>query len=136
MATKKAYLHFPADQTSNPFVCELVRDFHLVVNIFRAVVTPGKDGYLSLELKGAQDDIDRGFAYLREQGVEIHSGDTGLMWRKDECTHCTNCTVHCPTGALHITDRATREVAFDESLCIECLACIANCPFGVCRQMF
>lgn len=134
--TKKAYLHFPKEMTEQPFIGQLIKDFGLTVNIFRAKVTPGEGGYLSVEISGKEEDIQRSFDYLRDKAVEIHSGDVGLMWKKDACTHCTNCTVHCPTDALHIADRKTRRVDFDEAKCIECLACINHCPFHVCSSIF
>lgn len=134
--TKKAYLHFPKNMTDKPFICELIREYGMTVNIFRAKVTPGEGGYLSIELSGEEQQMLRSFEYLRDHNVEIHAGDVGLMWKKDSCTHCTNCTVHCPTQALHVTNRKTREVFFDESRCIECLACISHCPFGVCSSIF
>ncbi|MBN2343347.1 MAG: 4Fe-4S binding protein [Deltaproteobacteria bacterium] len=133
---KKAYLHFPKEMTDKPFIGNLIKEFDLTINIFRAKVTPGEGGYLSIEIVGDDEQIQNGFTYLKQNQVEIHSGDVGLIWRKEECTHCTNCTVHCPTGALHIADWDTRRVEFDESKCIECLACLKNCPFHVCSSIF
>lgn len=134
--TKKAYLHFPKAMTDQPFIDHLIKSYDLTINIFRAKVTPGEGGYLSLEMSGQEHAIHKSFEYLHKNDVKIHAGDVGLMWKRDACTHCTNCTVHCPTGALHICNRETREVAFDESDCVECLACINHCPFGVCSSIF
>ncbi len=136
MTTRKAYLHFLKDQASKPFVYELIKEFDLVVNIFRAKVNPGNDGYLSVELKGESDSIDRAVLYLKNSGVEVHSGNVGLLWDRQKCTDCTHCTVYCPTGALYIKDQSTREIDFDESKCIECLACVRSCPFGACTSIF
>ncbi|MBN2803991.1 MAG: methionine ABC transporter, partial [Deltaproteobacteria bacterium] len=60
MTVKKAYLYFEKDQVSTPFVYKLIKDFDLVVNIFRSKVTPGKDGYLSVELEGDDEAIEKG----------------------------------------------------------------------------
>ncbi len=136
MITKKAYLYFPRSETEKPIVYHLVKDYDLVINIFRAKVTPQDEGYLSLEVTGEEDNIDRALAYLQTFDIEIHLGDKGLMWDSDRCTHCGNCVSHCPTNALHHVDPDTREVAFDEDKCVECLACITNCPFGVCSSRF
>lgn len=134
--TKKAYLHFPKEMTDKPFIVALIKDFNLSVNIFRAKVTPGEGGYLSMEVSGDETSIQQSFEYLQQNNVEIHFGDVGLMWNETSCTHCTNCTVHCPTNALHVADWKTRRVSFDESKCIECLACLNHCPYGVCSSIF
>jgi len=74
--------------------------------------------------------------FVKTFNVTISYTGKGVIWNADECTHCGHCITHCPTGALHIADEATREVAYDESKCIECLACIAVCPFGACTSAF
>jgi len=136
MITRKAYLYFPKSETEKPIVCHLIRDFNLTINIFRGKITPDEEGYLSLEIEGEEADIERGYEYLRTFNVQIHSGSVGMMWNEPRCTHCGNCTVHCPSKALHFKNPATREMAFDESKCIECLACITHCPYGVCSSIF
>ena len=134
MITKKVYLYFPKSETEKPIVCQLIRNFDLTVNIFRAKVTPEEEGYLSLEITGTQEHIDQAYEFLSEFDVIIQN--KGIHWDSDRCTHCGNCIVHCPTGALHFTDRTTRTVLFNEEKCIECLSCITNCPFGVCSSAF
>ncbi len=66
----------------------------------------------------------------------MNEAGKGLTWDSDGCTGCGHCVVHCPTGALHVSDRGTMEVTFDEEKCIECLACIRVCPFGACSSAF
>ena len=136
MITKKIYLYFPKSETEKPIVYHLVKDFDLVVNIFRAKVTPEEEGYLSLEVSGTSDRIDRAFAFLQGFDVVIHAGNKGVHWDADRCAHCGACVVHCPTQALHLADRATRTIGFCEDNCVECLACIAACPFGACSSAF
>jgi L-aspartate semialdehyde sulfurtransferase ferredoxin len=70
IVTKKAYLHFPKNMTDRPFICELIREYGMTVNIFRAKVTPGEGGYLSIELFGEEQQMLRSFDYLREHNVE------------------------------------------------------------------
>ena len=136
MITKKIYLYFPKSETEKPIVYHLVKDYDLVVNIFRAKVTPEEEGYLSLDVSGTSDNIDRAFAFLKGFDVVIHAGNKGVHWDADRCAHCGACVVHCPTQALHLADRATRTIGFCEDNCVECLACIAACPFGACSSAF
>ncbi len=136
MITKKIYLYFPKSETEKPIVYQLVKDYNLTVNIFRAKVTPEEEGYLSLEVTGSQEDITRAFAFLGTFDVVIHAGNKGVHWDENRCVHCGACVVHCPPGALTIVDQGTRTVTFNEDRCIECLACIAACPFGACSSAF
>lgn len=136
MITKKVYLYFPKSETDKPIVYQLIKEYNLVVNIYRAKVTPEEEGYLSLEITGREQDMERAFAYLGEFDVQIHWGNIGLLWDENRCTHCGNCIAHCPTGALDFADRASRTVGFNEAKCIECLACLSNCPYGVCSSAF
>ena len=134
MITKKIYLYFPKSETEKPIVYHLVKDYDLIVNIFRAKVTPEEEGYLSLEVTGTQENIDRAFAFLATFDVVIHAGNKGVHWDENRCVHCCVCVVHCPTGALAVVDRPTRTVTFNEDGCVECLACIPACPFDACSS--
>lgn len=136
MITKKIYLYFPKSETEKPIVYQLVKQFDLIVNIFRAKVTSEEEGYLSLEVTGTQENIDRAFEFLNGFDVDIHAGNKGMIWDAGRCGQCGACIAHCPTGALSIIDRDTRQVDFNEDVCIECLACVAACPFGACSSAF
>ncbi len=136
MITKKVYLYFPKSETEKPIVYQLVKQFDLIVNIFRAKVTSEEEGYLSLEVTGTQENIDRAFEFLGGFDVDIHAGNKGMIWDAGRCGQCGACIVHCPTGALSMVDRQTREIAFNEDVCIECQACVAACPFGACSSNF
>ena len=136
MTTRRLLFYFPRSETEKPIVYHLVKDYDLVINIFRAKVTPDEYGYLVLDVTGEEADIRRGLEFVRSFNVEIDESDRGLRWEEASCTHCGVCIPHCPTDALHIADRATRRVAYDGALCIACLACIANCPYGACSSIF
>lgn len=136
MVTKKVFLYFPKSETEKPIVYQLIKEYNLIVNIYRAKVTPEEEGYLSLEIKGTEEDMERAYAYLGEFEVEIHAGNIGVQWDGKRCAHCGNCLVHCPTGALHFVDTSSRTVGFNEDKCVECLACIPNCPFDACSSAF
>jgi len=136
MITKKLLLYFPECETEKPIVYKLVKDFNLMINIFRAKVTPDEEGYLVLDIGGDEEDIEKGLAYVRTFKVEINETNKGVRWDQDRCTACGNCLPHCPTGALHVPDRGNMKVVFEATRCIECLSCLRNCPFGACSSLF
>ncbi len=134
--TKKMMLFFPRCECEKPIIYHLVKDHNLVVNVYRAKVTPEEQGYLVLDVTGTEDDIERAMAFVKTFNVTINYAGKGVTWDESRCTHCGYCITHCPTDALYIADEATREVAFNEADCIECLACIRVCPFGACASAF
>lgn len=134
--TKKLMLYFPRCECEKPIIYHLVKDYDLVVNVFRAKVTPDEHGYLVLDVTGTESDIERAMAFIKTLDVTINTSGKGLIWNEDRCTHCGQCVPHCPTDALQFEDRAGRIVAFQEDKCIECLACIRVCPFGACSSTF
>jgi ferredoxin len=134
--TKKLMLFFPRCECEKPIIYHLVKDHNLIVNVYRAKVTPEEEGYLVLDVTGTEEDIKRGMTFVKTFNVSINYTGKGVTRDDDNCTHCGHCITHCPTGALHIADRTTREVAYSEAKCIECLACIRACPFGECASVF
>ena len=134
--TQKLMLFFPKCECEKPIIYHLVKDYNLVVNVFRAKVTPEEEGYLVLDVTGRQEDIDRALDFVRTFNVTINYTAKGVTWDEARCTHCGHCVPHCPTQALDFADRDSRRVAFDETKCIECLACIRVCPFGACASAF
>jgi ferredoxin len=134
--TKKLMLFFPKCECEKPIIYHLVKDHNLIVNVFRAKVTPEEEGYLVLDVTGTEKDIQQGMAFVKTFNVDINYTGKGVTRDENGCTHCGHCITHCPTGALHIADKATREVVYNEEKCIECLACIRVCPFGECSSVF
>jgi L-aspartate semialdehyde sulfurtransferase ferredoxin len=136
MLTKKYFLYFPKSETEKPIVYQLVKDYNLIINIFRAKVTPEEEGFLVLDITGTEEDINKGLEFIKTFNVTINEKTRGLQWNKDKCTSCTLCIPHCPTKALHIPNRKTMQVEFDNEKCIECLSCIKNCPYNACSSVF
>jgi len=134
--TKKLLLYFPKCETEKPIFYHLVKDYDLVVNIFRAKVTPEEEGYLLLDITGENKDIDKAMEYVKTFNVSVDETTKGLRWDEEVCVQCGNCITHCPTQALAITDRKTMEIGFDGTKCIECLNCVENCPYGACSPLF
>ncbi|HLE45119.1 MAG TPA: NIL domain-containing protein [Methylomirabilota bacterium] len=70
MAKMRIYLTFPPERVKDPLIYQLGRDFNLVTNIRRADVT-ATYGWVTLEIEGKQDDLERGVAWLKEKGVKV-----------------------------------------------------------------
>jgi ferredoxin len=134
--TRKLLLYFPKCETEKPIVYHLVKDYDLLVNIYRAKVTPEEDGYLVLDVTGSTANIERAIAWVATFNVRVDDANKGVRLDPDLCTSCGNCLTHCPTDALCVRDSSTMAVTFDSTLCIECLSCIPVCPFGALRATF
>lgn len=134
--TQKLMLYFPQCECEKPIIYHLVKDYDLIVNVFRARVTPEEEGFLVLDVTGTEADIERGMEFVRTFNVTVNTTGKGVVRDEERCTHCGHCVTHCPSGALSIPDPGTREVVYDETKCIECLACIRVCPFGACASTF
>ena len=134
--TRKLTLFFPTCECEKPIIYHLVKDYDLIVNVFRAKVTPKEEGYLVLDVTGTEAHIESALDYLRTFKITINESGKGLTWNDKRCCHCGHCITFCPTGALSIPNPDTREVAFDADQCIECLACVRVCPFGACVSTF
>lgn len=134
--TQKLLLWFPKCECEKPIIYHLVRDHNLVVNIFRAKVTPEEEGYLVLDVTGTEQDIENAIEFVKTFNVTVNFTGKGVTWDEQGCPACGICITHCPTNALYVSDRATMAVAFDEEKCIECLACIPVCPYGACASAF
>lgn len=134
--TRKLLLFFPRCECEKPIIYHLIKDYNLVVNVYRAKVTPEEEGYLVLHVTGRAGDIDRALDFVRSFNVTINMTGKGVLWEAERCTHCGACLPHCPTRALRIENPRTRTLAFHEDECIECLNCIRVCPFRACSSAF
>jgi len=134
--TKKLMLFFPRCECEKPIIYHLVKDHNLIVNVYRAKVTPEEEGYLVLDVTGTEDDIAKGMDFVKTFNVSINYTGKGIIVDENLCTHCGHCVPFCPTDALDIPNRTTRRVVYTESKCIECMACIRVCPFNACTSAF
>jgi ferredoxin len=135
VANEKYVFKIPAKLVEHPTATELVRDYHVVVNILRARVEPDEEGMLVVELAGKQKDISAGLEHVKELGVTVESLSKDITWHEDLCTECTACRSVCPTGALS-TAEGEMAVTFDQSKCIACELCIPACPYGAVEITF
>ena len=124
--TKRIVLKFPSQVVDKPFIYHLVKDYGLMVNVLKANVNPHKEGFMVMELSGA--NYDQGVEFLINQGVKIEQLADGVIRNTERCIHCGHCTSLCPSNALYIV-RPSMEVMFDEQQCVVCGLCLKACPF-------
>ena len=106
--SRRIVLHFPRRLVDRPIVYRLIRDYNLEFNILKASVTPDEEGLMVLELRGKQEDYDKGIKYLTKAGVRIQSLSQNVIRNEERCTHCGACITICPTGAFEL-DPVTRQ---------------------------
>jgi len=127
IVSRRIVLHFPRRLVDRPIVYRLIKDFDLEFNILKASVTPEEEGLMVLELKGKQEDYDKGINYLTKAGVRIQSLSQNVIRNEERCTHCGACITICPTDAFEV-DPSTRRTKFDNTKCVACALCIKACP--------
>jgi len=72
MAKRRVHLTFPENLVQEPIIFNLGKQFDIVTNIRRANVEDNF-GWVILELDGDEHALDRGLAYLQEQGVQVNT---------------------------------------------------------------
>ena len=134
MITKTKVLKFGKEAWKKPIVCELARNFEITFSILKAKVLPRQEGLMILEISGKNGEYLRAEQYLRSiPGVSVEALEQDIVYDEKRCTHCGACIGFCPSGALHIVDRATMEVGFDPDACIGCEICLDACPVRALR---
>jgi len=135
LAIKTVILSFPPRLIQEPVTYHLVRDYNLEVNILRATVRPRERGRMVVKIQGRKDDLEKGFQYLEDHGVQVDPLVQEMRYHADRCIHCTACTAMCPTDALTV-DPGTRRVVFEPSACIVCESCIPACGYKAIESQF
>lgn len=124
---KIVYLSFPPESSSRPVVCNLTRLFDLNFNILKADISSRRDGAMTLEVSGLEEDFHKGISYLKENGVRITPVAHKIFRDDDSCIHCGLCTAMCPTDALYL-ERSDKTIVFDVDKCSACGMCTRVCP--------
>jgi Fe-S-cluster-containing hydrogenase components 1 len=126
MLKKGLVLRFPPEIVDQPIVYRLVKDFNLVFNILKTMITPGKEGIMILEISGDRENLEKGLNYLKDVGVDVKTIAQQVTKNEEVCIHCGACTAVCPTGALFV-DRQTFQVIYDPEKCTACGFCVSAC---------
>lgn len=134
MAKKKFVLHFPEESVEKPVTYHLVKDYNLIPNILRAQIDEN-EGTLVVDIQGSTEQIDKGIAFLRDQGVGIQEAIQDLVINRDRCVDCGSCTGVCKPGALAIGPDDWK-LDFDLDKCIFCELCINTCPTRAIKVQF
>lgn len=128
MSEHKIVLHYPRTLIDQPIVSGLIKKFDLTVNILRANILPDQEGLLVVGLEGSDDNVEKGVAWVEEQGVRTQALSRDVVRDEDACTQCGHCITICPSGALRVEDRESQLVIFDSDECIACALCVPACP--------
>jgi ABC-type methionine transport system ATPase subunit len=70
MASKRVRFTFEGERVGDPLIYRLGHEFTLVTNVRMADVEHDF-GWVVLELEGESDEIERGIAWMQEQGVRV-----------------------------------------------------------------
>jgi ABC-type methionine transport system ATPase subunit len=70
MPNRTLRLNYPAALLRQPIVQQLIRTFNVSVNIVRAQISL-EEGWLEIEVEGAEAELDRAEAWLGLQGIEV-----------------------------------------------------------------
>jgi ferredoxin len=136
MITRKFMLQFSKRAASQPLIYHLAKDYDLMVNIFRAKITPDESGYMVIDVSGEAENIQKAMQFFDSHEITIDENLKGLQWDEKKCVSCGACIVHCPSNALFFKDRNSMKVTFNDSICIDCMSCISHCPYNACSSIF
>ncbi len=70
MAIRSLHLDYPASLTNQPILYQLIRRFDLQVNL-RAAQISLEQGWIDIEVSGAEGEIDAALAWLRQEGIQV-----------------------------------------------------------------
>ena len=124
---RKVILSFPAEAAEQPIIYNLVKQFDVQFNIFKASIEAGKSGKLFLEFHADSNNLEHAFAYLEEMGVQISPIASKISYNQEQCIDCGNCVSACISQALTMKEPDWK-LHFDSEKCVLCKLCLKSCP--------
>jgi ABC-type methionine transport system ATPase subunit len=70
MGKRQVVFTFPEEQLKEPIIYNLSHQFQIVTNIRLADITEDR-GWVTLELEGEDEEIERGIAWVTAKGVRV-----------------------------------------------------------------
>jgi len=126
----KYVLDYNADNSSEPILWKLVKEYDIRVNILRAGISPGQEGNMLVEFDVDDErNMKNAVAWLESIGVGCAPVAKRLSWREEVCVDCGACSGVCFSGALSL-DRASWKLLVERDKCTACGLCVKACPFG------
>lgn len=132
---QKVILSFPAELVERPIIYNLVKQFDIQFNIFKAAIEAGKMGKLFLEFNADAGNIEKAFAYLEENGVKVSPLASKIFYDESKCINCGNCASACVSQALSIK-APDWKIEFNHEKCILCKLCLKSCPLQLFKIEF
>lgn len=68
----KAEFTFPGELKNEPVICNLCKQFNIIVSIVEASFSTDT-GWAILVLKGSEEEVKKAFEYLKNKGVEFEN---------------------------------------------------------------
>lgn len=127
MIKKKIALLFPPEIADKPFITELIKHHNISVNILKASISGGKQGKMTLELSGIDEDVDKALQYLNDEQLEVIVYTDSVIRYEEQCVECGACVGVCPSKALTM-QAPDFLLKFDMELCLLCGHCVKACP--------
>ncbi len=135
MPKKRVVLTFPPTLVSQPVTYHLVKDYDLMVNILRGVVTPNEESGLVVELSGAKHALEEGMKYLSDTGIHVQPLGQDIKWHAGKMHALHGLHARMPHAGPAV-DRETMVVSFEKEKCIACEMCIQVCPYRAIEIQF
>lgn len=132
---KKLVLSFPVDATDRSLTYDLVKLYDIRINILKAEIEAGRSGKLLVELESDELQLEKGLAYLGDNGVTVSPLSSKISYNKEKCIHCGNCASACFSHALTIGS-PDWTLKFNPEKCIVCKLCLKSCPLKLFRIEF
>ncbi len=124
----KFLINFPATQSQEPVVYNLIADYNLKVNILKASIDINLQGHMLAEIDGQSDKISEAIEYLEKIGIEVDFVKSTIHRIENKCVDCGLCTAVCGSKALRIGNDTDWKLEYEDSRCVGCNLCIQACP--------